>query len=90
MILIPHSFKKSYECHYQTRFDQFKSQARISTSAISLSSISPLYGRSFRILQRQHGVVEDGLQASLQPPRSQRILQRPHDEEDLASNFKFD
>ena len=90
MVLIPHSFQKSYESHYKSRFDQFKSQARNSTSAISLSSITPFSGRPIRILQRQHGVVDEALQASVQSPRVQRSLRRIPDEEDSASNFNFE
>ena len=90
VILIPHSFNKSYESYYQSRFDQFNSKALKSISAISVSSITPLSGRPIRILQRQHGVVDEALQSSVQPPRDQRSLRRIPNEEDLASNFNFD
>ena len=58
-ILNPHSFEKSFEYYNQTRFDKFKSQARNSTSPFTVLPISSLSGRLMRILQRQHGVIED-------------------------------
>ena len=42
-----------------------------------------------RILQRQHGVIEDCQQSPIQPPRLQINLQRLHDDEDSASNFNI-
>ena len=90
MILILHSFQNSYECHYKTLLDQFKSQERIPTSAISILSITPSSGPRIHIIQWQHGVEEETLQASVQQPREQRSLKRIPDEEDIASNFNFE
>ena len=89
VILNPHSFENSFESYNQTRFDKFKSQASNSTSPFILLAISPISGRPMLILQRQNGVIEDDLQYPIQTPHLQRNLQRPHDDEDSASNFNF-
>ena len=88
VIFNKHCYKTSCEFYNQTRFDKFISQSRNSTLPFLLP-ISSSSGRPWRICQRQHGIIEDGVQSPIQPERSQRNLQCPHDDADLASNFNF-
>ena len=85
VILTKHSYKNSFEFYNQTRPDKFISQARNFSSPFSFLLIFSLSGRPSRILQRQHTIIEDGVQSSIQPQRLQKHLQRLNETEDLAT-----
>ena len=89
VILKPHLFKISLEQYNQTRFNNFKSQARSFQSPFILLPISPLTGRPLRILRREHGIIENSVHTPIPPQRFPRTVPRLHDDEDSISNFNF-